>query len=119
MAKNLFVGSLPFSVTDDALGQLFAQYGQVVSANVIKDRYSGQSRGFGFVEMSTEDEAKQAVEKLNGYNMEGRNIVVKEALPKPTYTNGRSGNMGRGGRGMGGGRRPGGGFGGNRGSGRY
>ena len=109
MAKNLFVGSLPFSITDDALGQLFAQYGQVVSANVIKDRYSGQSRGFGFVEMTTDDEAKQAVEKLNGYNLEGRNIVVKEALPKPTFTNGRSGGSGRGGRGMGG--RPG-GFGG-------
>src|SRR3989344_9026132 len=121
MAKNLFVGSLPFSVTDDALGQLFAQYGQVVSASVIKDRYSGQSRGFGFVEMSSEDEAKQAIEKLNGSNFEGRNIVVKEALPKPTYTNGRSGGPGaRGGRGMGGGRgHGGGGFGGSRGGGRY
>lgn len=119
MAKNLFVGSLPFSVTDDALGQLFAQYGQVVSANVIKDKYSGQSRGFGFVEMSTEEEAKQAIEKLNEYSFEGRNIVVKEALPKPTYTNGRSGgSASRGGRGMGGGRRPG-GFGGGRGPSRY
>ena len=110
MAKNLFVGSLPYSVTDDSLGQLFAQCGQVVSSSVIKDRYSGKSRGFGFVEMSTDEEAKQAVEKLNGYNMEGRNIVVKEALPKPTFTNGRSGGPNRGPRGgMGGGR---GGFGG-------
>lgn len=91
MAKNLFVGSLPFSVTDDTLGQLFAQYGQVQSVNIIKDKYSGQSRGFGFVEMSTDEEAKQAIEKLNGYNLEGRNIVVKEALPKPTYTSGRGG----------------------------
>ena len=107
MAKNLFVGSLPFSVSDDALGQLFAQYGQVQSANIIKDKYTGQSRGFGFVEMSTEEEAQKAIEKLNGFNLEGRNIVVKEALPKPTYTNGRSGQGfgGRGGRGGFGGRR--------------
>lgn len=107
MAKNLFVGSLPFSVTDDALGQLFAQYGQVQSANIIKDKYTGQSRGFGFVEMSTDEEALKAIEKLNGFNMEGRNIVVKEALPKPTYTNGRSGQGfgGRGSRGGFGGRR--------------
>lgn len=88
MAKNLFVGSLPFSLTDEALGQLFAQYGQVQTANVIKDKYTGRSRGFGFVEMATEEEAQKAVEKLNNYNLEGRNIVVKEALPKPTYTSG-------------------------------
>lgn len=91
MAKNLFVGSLPFSVTEDAVGQLFAQYGQVQSVSIIKDRYTGNSRGFAFVEMATEEEAKQAIEKLNGYNLEGRNIIVKEALPKPTYTGGRSG----------------------------
>lgn len=106
MAKNLFVGSLPFSVTEDTLNQLFAQHGQVQSVNIIKDKYSGQSRGFGFVEMSTDEEAKKAIEKLNGYNLEGRNILVKEALPKPTYTNTnrRSGEgyKGRGGRGFGG-----------------
>ena len=96
MAKNLFVGSLPFSVTEDTVGQLFAQVGQVQSVNVIKDKYSGQSRGFAFVEMSTEDEAKQAIEKLNGYNLEGRNIIVKEALPKPTYTGGGGGSGRRG-----------------------
>jgi RNA recognition motif-containing protein len=100
MAKNIFVGSLPFSITEDTLGQLFAQHGQVQSVNIIKDRYSGQSRGFGFVEMSTDEEAKEALAKLNGYNLEGRNIVVKEALPKPTYTNGRGG-AGRGGKGFG------------------
>lgn len=102
MAKNLFVGSLPFSVTEDTLGQLFAQHGQVQSANIIKDKYTGQSRGFGFVEMSTDEEAQKAIQSLNGYNLEGRTIVVKEALPKPTYTNGRSGGGGRGGRGFGG-----------------
>lgn len=91
MAKNLFVGSLPYTVTDDALGQLFTQCGQVQSATVIKDKYTGNSRGFGFVEMSTEEEAKAAIEKLNGYEMEGRSIVVKEALPKPTYPSGGGG----------------------------
>jgi RNA recognition motif-containing protein len=88
MAKNLFVGSLPFSVTEDALGQLFAQHGQVQSVNIIRDKYSGNSRGFGFVEMATDEEAQKAIEKLNNSNLEGRNIVVKEALPKPTYTGG-------------------------------
>lgn len=105
MVKNLFVGSLPFSVTDDALGQLFAGAGQVQSVNIIKDKYTGSSRGFAFVEMVTEEDAKKAIEKLNGYNLEGRNIVVKEALPKPTYTAGRGGSNDR--RGFsGGGRRP-------------
>lgn len=113
MAKNLFVGSLPFTVTDDTLGQLFAQCGQVVSVNVIKDKYTGSSRGFAFVEMGTDEEAVAAVQKLNGHNLEGRNIIVKEALPKPTYTNGRSGGRDnrRGGFGGGGGRGGGGGFG--------
>lgn len=91
MAKNLFVGGLPYSVTDDSLGQLFSQYGQVQSVNIIKDRYTGSSRGFGFIEMGSDEEAQKAIEKLNGYNLEGRNLVVKEALPKPNYTNGRSG----------------------------
>lgn len=102
MAKNLFVGSLPFSVTEDTLGQLFAQHGQVQSVSIIKDKYTGNSRGFGFVEMSTDEEAKAAMEKLNGHNLEGRTIVVKEALPKPTYTDGRGGGGGRGGFGGGG-----------------
>src|SRR3989344_1227492 len=102
MAKNLFVGSLPFTITEDTIGQLFAGVGQVQSVAIIKDKYTGSSRGFGFVEMVTEEDAKTAIEKLNGYNLEGRNIVVKEALPKPTYTNGRSGGgfQGRGGRGF-------------------
>ena len=107
MAKNLFVGSLPFSVTEDALGQLFAGCGQVVSANIIKDKYTGSSRGFGFVEMSTDAEAEEAIKKLNGHNLAGRNIIVKEALPKPTYTNGRGDNRrGGGNRGFGGSRGP-------------
>ena len=102
MAKNLFVGSLPFSLSEDALGQLFAQFGKIQTVSIIKDKYTGQSRGFGFVEMSTDEEAAKAIEKLNGHTIDGRNIVVKEALPKPTYTNGRSGDRyaGRGGRGF-------------------
>ncbi|OGG27342.1 hypothetical protein A2960_00035 [Candidatus Gottesmanbacteria bacterium RIFCSPLOWO2_01_FULL_39_12b] len=94
MGKNLFVGSLPYTVTDETLSQLFTQYGQVQSANVIKDKYTGSSRGFGFVEMANEEEAQKAIEKLNGYSLEGRTIIVKEALPKPTYTNGRGGGPG-------------------------
>lgn len=103
MAKNLFVGNLPFSTTDDALTQLFAQAGQTVSVNIIKDKYSGRSRGFGFVEMSTEEEAAKAIEMFNNYSMEGRNIVVREALPRPErpagggYQGGRGGGGGRGG----------------------
>lgn len=89
MAKNLFVGSLPFATADEALGQLFATYGQVVSVNIIKDKYTGQSRGFGFVEMSTDEEAQKAIQGLNNSNFEGRTIVVKEALPKPSYSGGR------------------------------
>lgn len=97
MTKNIFVGSLPFSVTEETLGQLFAQCGQVRSVSIIKDTYSGQSRGFGFVEMSTDEEAQKAIQALNGYNLEGRNIVVKEALPKPTSTSRRGGSQARGG----------------------
>jgi RNA recognition motif-containing protein len=116
MAKNLFVGSIPFSVTDDVLGQLFTGVGQVQSVNIIKDKFTGQSRGFGFVEMLTDEDAAKAIEKLNGYTLEGRNLVVKEALPKPTYTNGRAGSGGGRGDRRGGGS---GGFGGSRGPRRY
>jgi RNA recognition motif-containing protein len=95
MAKNLFVGSLPFAVTEDTLGQLFSQHGQVVSVNIIKDKYSGQSRGFGFVEMGTDEEAQKAITALNGHNLDGRSIVVKEALPRPDYNQNRGGSSDR------------------------
>lgn len=81
MATKLFIGSLPFSATEDQLREMFAQAGTVVSATIITDKFSGRSRGFGFVEMSSEEEAKAAVEKFNGSAMEGRNIVVNEARP--------------------------------------
>jgi RNA recognition motif-containing protein len=77
--KKLFVGGIPYSTTDDQLKELFAQIGTVVSASVVVDKFSGRSRGFGFVEMSTDEEAQKAIEKLNGTEVGGRKIVVSEA----------------------------------------
>jgi cold-inducible RNA-binding protein len=82
MATKLFVGSLSWNVSDDQLRDLFATVGTVVSANVIKDRDSGRSKGFGFVEMSSDDEAKAAVDQLNGKELDGRAINVSEARPR-------------------------------------
>lgn len=80
--KKLFVGSLPWSVDDAKLTEIFAQAGNVVSAQVVKDRDTGRSRGFGFVEMSTDEEAQAAVNNLNGTDIEGRKIVVNIARPR-------------------------------------
>lgn len=80
--KKLFVGSLPWAVDDNGLGQIFSAVGNVVSATVIKDRQTGRSKGFGFVEMSTEEEAQKAVSELNGSEIEGRKIVVNIARPR-------------------------------------
>lgn len=82
MAKNLFVGSLPWSVNDEQLAQMFAEAGSVDSARVITERDTGRSKGFGFVEMASDDEAKKAVEMLNGKEIEGRAITVNEARPR-------------------------------------
>lgn len=82
MGTKLFVGSLPFETTDSELEELFSKTGKVDSANVITDRNTGRSRGFGFVEMSSEDEAKKAMDELNGTDIKGRNIVVSEAKPR-------------------------------------
>lgn len=82
MATNLFVGSLAFSVTDDELQQFFATAGTVVSAKVIQDRETGRSRGFGFVEMGSDDEAKAAIAQLDGKELNGRAISVNEARPR-------------------------------------
>jgi RNA recognition motif-containing protein len=79
MSKKLFVGSLPYSVTSEQLQELFEKAGKVDNATVITDKFSGKSRGFGFVEMSNDDEANKAKEMLNGYELDGRNIVVNEA----------------------------------------
>lgn len=82
MATRLFVGSLAWATNDDSLKDFFSAVGTVVSANVIMDRESGRSKGFGFVEMSSDEEAKKAVSELNGKDLDGRPIVVNEARPR-------------------------------------
>ncbi len=82
MSKKLFIGSLSFQVSDEELADLFKQYGEVLSAKVITDRMSGRSRGFGFVEMSSDDGANQAIEALNGADIKGRPINVSIAREK-------------------------------------
>ena len=82
MAMKLYVGSLAYSVTDDSLRALFAEQGEVVSATVIKDRDSGQSKGFGFVEMADIKEGQNAIATLNGKELDGRSIVVNQARPQ-------------------------------------
>jgi RNA recognition motif-containing protein len=79
---NLFVGNLPFSMNNDRLAEVFAQAGTVVSAKVISDKYSGRSRGFGFVEMASDEDAKKAIEMFHGKDVDGRPLVVNEARPK-------------------------------------
>lgn len=82
MATKLFVGGLAYSVTDDQLQDIFAEFGEVKSAQVIIDRQMNRSKGFGFVEMSSDEEAKKAIEALDGKEIEGRTIVVNEARPR-------------------------------------
>jgi RNA recognition motif-containing protein len=82
MATKLFVGSLSFNINNDKLKELFDQFGMVVSANVITDRDSGNSKGFGFVEMETDQEAQAAITGLNGKEVDGRTVVVNIARPK-------------------------------------
>ncbi len=100
MAKNLYVGNLAPTVKEEDLEKLFTQVGTVRSVNVIKDRYTGQSRGFGFVEMSTQQEAQEAIKQFEGYVLEGQKIKVNEARPRE---NDRGGGGRRGGGGGGGG----------------
>ena len=82
MASKLFVGSLAWATNDDSLKEFFSSAGTVVSATVIQDRETNRSKGFGFVEMSSDEEAKAAVEQLNGKDLDGRPIVVNEARPR-------------------------------------
>jgi len=82
MGKKLFVGGLPFATTNEELEKLFSEVGTVESATVITDRMTGRSRGFGFVEMASEEEAGKAIEKLNGNKLGERDIVVSEAKPR-------------------------------------
>jgi RNA recognition motif-containing protein len=99
-SNKLYVGGLPYSVSESDLNQLFSPHGTVESANVITDRNTGRSKGFGFVEMSAQSEAEAAMEALNGTDLEGRNITVNEAKPRES----RGGSRGGGGYGGGGGR---------------
>jgi cold-inducible RNA-binding protein len=79
---NIYVGNLPFQTTGDDLERLFAEYGQVDSSSVISDRDTGRSRGFGFVEMGDDAEARRAIEELDGHDLDGRRLRVNEAKPR-------------------------------------
>ncbi len=100
MGRKLYVGNLPYSATEQTLQDTFSQCGTVDWVNVITDRDTGQSRGFGFVEMSSDGEAQKAIQELNGSSLDGREITVNEAKPQQK----RSGGGGRGGYGGGGNR---------------
>ena len=108
MGKKLYVGNLPFSATDASINEAFSAFGTVDSARIITDRDTGRSKGFGFVEMSSDAEAQTAIEKLNGSDLEGRNLTVNEAKPMEPRSGGGGGGRGGGG-GFGGGGRGGGG----------
>ena len=97
MSNNkLYVGGLPFSVTDDKLQEIFSPHGTVESARVITDRMTGRSRGFGFVEMSSQAEAEEATKNLNGTDLEGRSLTVNEAKPQQERSGGGGGRGGGG-----------------------
>jgi len=112
MGKKLYVGNLPYSVRDSDLEDLFSPHGTVQSAQVIIERDTGRSKGFGFVEMSNDQEAQEAISALNGRDMEGRTLTVNEARPKEEGGGGGRRGGGGGGYGGGGGRGGGGGYGG-------
>ncbi|PYS98408.1 MAG: RNA-binding protein [Acidobacteria bacterium] len=113
MSNKLYVGNLSFRVTSEDLQDYFASAGSVESANVVFDKETGRSRGFGFVEMADEDSANNAIAQFNGQEYDGRNIVVNEARPREDRGGfGGGGGGGRGGRGGGGGYNGGGGGGG-------
>lgn len=85
MAKKLYVGNIPYEVRNSQLEELFVKAGKVESVNIITDSLSGRSKGFGFVEMSTDDEAMKAMKMFNGYELSGRTIIVNKARPKSEY----------------------------------
>ncbi len=101
MSNKIYVGGLPYSTTEGQLQEIFAAHGAVESARVITDKFTGRSRGFGFVEMGSDEEAQKAIEALNGTEVDGRTLTVNEARPQER----RSGFGGGGGGGGGGGRR--------------
>ena len=81
MSKKLYVGNLPYTVDDNQLSEIFSEAGAIESASVISDKFSGRSKGFGFVEFSNDDEGQAAIDKFNGFDVDGRAIVVNEARP--------------------------------------
>ena len=95
MGKKLYVGSLPYSLSEGQLSDLFSPHGAVESAKVISDKYTGQSKGFGFVEMKTDEDAQKAIAALNGTDLNGRKIVVNEARPMESRERGDRGGNGR------------------------
>ena len=98
-SRKLYVGGLPYSISDKQLEEMFASYGTVESARVITDRMTGRSKGFGFVEMSSQEEAQAAIDKVNGTSVEGRSLTVNEAKPQaPRSDGGGRGGYGGGGR---------------------
>ena len=106
MGNKLYVGNLPYSFRDEDMQQAFSQFGSISSAKVMMERDTGRSKGFGFVEMTTDEAAQKAIEKLHQHEMDGRAIVVNEAQPKPAGGAGRGpggggGGFGRGNRGGG------------------
>jgi len=94
---NIYVGNLSHQTTEDDLRQAFEAFGQVESVNIIKDRFSGESRGFGFVEIASKQEAQKAIEEMNGKDLMGRAVNVNEARPKTTRRDSRGGRGGGGG----------------------
>jgi len=97
MGRRLYVGNLPYKATDEDLSSLFSSAGNVASARVMRDMATGRARGFGFVEMATDEAAQKAIEQFNEYEMDGRKLVVNEAKPKPEGGRGFGGGGGGGG----------------------
>ena len=98
MAKRIYVGSLPYSATVTQLEELFGQFGQVADVHLVTDRYSGQAKGFGFVEMADDQQASAAINALSGTMMGGRTLTVNEAKPREDRPRGGGGDYGSGGR---------------------
>jgi RNA recognition motif-containing protein len=98
MGAKIYVGGLPYSATEQQLTDLFAQHGTVESVRIITDKFTGQSRGFGFVEMASDQDAKKAISALNATQMDGRTLTVNEARPQEPRSGGGPGGGGRGGK---------------------
>lgn len=94
MSKNIYVGNLPYGTTQEDLQDLFSQYGQIKSVHLISDKFTGRSKGFGFVEMNSDEEADQAIKALHESDLQGRNITVNEARPRETSFGGGGGGRG-------------------------